>query len=320
MSSVKVRPLRDDLPFGSVIAGATVENLKDEAVRQQLKEVFETRGLMVFEDIEPSQTMQLSLSGVFGPLRDNPSLAINLVDGKNLPGVIEIKHDPEKSTIVEVDGKRLTAHLPWHFDQCYNDTLNRGGILRGVLIPPEGGLTGWADGIQLYEAISPDLRREIEGCKIMYRNDLIQDHMRFGRPRNFRELRVQKSFHEHYEKVMALPRAIHPAVWTRASGEKVLHLCPWFAVGIEGREDKAGDDLLEAVCQEVLSKMRAYYHSWKPTDMVMWDNWRMLHRSTGIDPQLGQARIMHRTTIQGDYGLGYFEGGRKGDAILERDV
>jgi taurine dioxygenase len=39
--------------------------------------------------------------------------------------------------------------------------------------------------------------------------------------------------------------------------------------------------------------------------MVIWDNWRVLHAVSGMDPSHG--RCMHRTTIKGDYGLGAFE-------------
>ena len=66
------------------------------------------------------------------------------------------------------------------------------------------------------------------------------------------------------------------------------------------------DKLLEAVCQEVIAKVHPYFHHWKASEMIVWDNWRMLHHGGGCDPR--HARLMHRTTIKGDYGLGYFEG------------
>jgi len=40
--------------------------------------------------------------------------------------------------------------------------------------------------------------------------------------------------------------------------------------------------------------------------MVLWDNWRMLHCACGVPPE--EKRIMRRTTIVGDYGLGRREG------------
>ena len=48
-----------------------------------------------------------------------------------------------------------------------------------------------------------------------------------------------------------------------------------------------------------------YFHTWNATDMVIWDNWRVLHSVSGSPPESG--RCMHRTTIAGDYGLGRFE-------------
>jgi taurine dioxygenase len=90
------------------------------------------------------------------------------------------------------------------------------------------------------------------------------------------------------------------------------------AVGIEGHEDPEGDELLAAVCREIISKGHAYHHQWKPTDMLVWDNWRMLHSVSGTNPKY--PRRMHRTTIKGDYGLGYFENNRQGDALLEMTV
>ena len=36
--------------------------------------------------------------------------------------------------------------------------------------------------------------------------------------------------------------------------------------------------------------------------MVLWDNWRVLHCASGVSPE--QTRVMHRTTIAGDYALG----------------
>ena len=69
---------------------------------------------------------------------------------------------------------------------------------------------------------------------------------------------------------------------------------------------------------EIRDKAVPYIHHWKPRDMVIWDNWRVLHSVNGCDPHY--PRRMHRTTIKGDYGLGYFENKGVGDKILEMTV
>jgi taurine dioxygenase len=304
MTSIKVGPLQHDLPFGARISGVTWQNLEDEAIRKQINDVFEDRGMIVFEDVEPSSKMQVAISTIFGPLKDHPVKTVPRVDQDAMPGVIEMKPDPKKACIVEVDGQPRMSWQPYHFDHCYNNELNRAGVLRSVVTPPEGGFTAFADGIQLYHAISPDLRRQIEGKNIIYTLDLLYAHQRFGLPKNFREVQPPADT-SILEIARSLPRAIHPAVWTRKTGEKVLHVSGYMAVGVEGHENPQGDELLETVCQEIRVKVRPYIHQWKPSDMVIWDNWRMLHEALGVDPKY--SRNVHRTTIKGDYGLGYWE-------------
>jgi taurine dioxygenase len=243
---------------------------------------------------------------------------VTRVDQNAMPGVIDMRHNPENGGIVEIKGKRLSQWLPWHFDHCYNNELNRAGVLRAVEIPPEGGMTGFADGIQLYNAISPELRDKIEDRNIIYTLNVDYSRMRFGVPENFSEIVPKPAVAQFNEDAKKMPRAIHPAVWTRQSGEKVLHVSPWMAEGLEGQETPEGDELLEAVCQEINRKVQPYFHQWSPTDMVIWDNWRMLHSVSGHDPSV--PRRMQRTTIKGDYGLGYFEGGAEGGPLLEMTV
>jgi taurine dioxygenase len=316
--SIKVEPLAEGLTFGARIRGMTLEALEDDEVRAEIRSIFEDRGLVVFSDLAPSGQMQLAISSVFGPLKDHPVPSVKRVDADLMPGVIDIRYEAEGATLVEVGGKVLWQWLPWHYDHCYNDQLNRAGVLRAIEIAPEGGLTGFADGVQLYEAVSPDLIDRIERCKVLYSLNLAFPDMRFGVPKGFRHLHSSASGRRVTDYAKKVSRAVHPAVWTRSTGEKVLHVSPWMAMGIEGQENPEGDALLEAVCQDMLAKAQTYFHKWEPTDMLVWDNWRLIHCATGLEP--GLSRRMHRTTIAGDYGLGYFEKGGAGDDILEMVV
>jgi taurine dioxygenase len=319
--TIAIEPLREELPFGVRITGVTEASLAQDEVRQRIRQAFEERGLIVFSGIEPSNRMQVALSAVFGPLKEHPVEAVDKVDPDALPGVIEISAHPDTCDIVEIEGRPYSSWLPWHFDHCYNNELNRAGVLRLVQGTPNGGQTCFADGIAMFEAMDPALRAEVERLSVIYSLDMQPDHIRFGRPENFRVLQVDPHQLAILEQAKVFPRALHPAVWTRASGEKVLHVSPWMAEGLEGREDPAGDALLQRLAEEVhrLADACCYVHDWQPTDMLIWDNWRMLHRVTGCTPP--HPRSIQRTTIKGDYGLGRFEDGRSGRyAALERAV
>jgi taurine dioxygenase len=67
--SITATPLRADLSFGSRINGVTEEALRDKAVCDEIRQVFQERGLILFEDMAPSNRMQVQLSLVFGPLQ-----------------------------------------------------------------------------------------------------------------------------------------------------------------------------------------------------------------------------------------------------------
>lgn len=316
MTDLVISPLREGLPFGVRIGGVTREATRDAATRAEINRLFRAHGVIVFEDVEPSDAMQVALSEVFGPLKEHPVKNVSRVDGEAMPGVVRIHSPAGSGGLVELQGKRLSHWLPWHFDHAYNDELNYAGILRATQIVPEGGLTGFADGIALYDAFPRDLLARIEGRTIIYTLDVQYDTMRFGVPGDFRVIERKPTPAGFEEEARRMPRALHPAVWTRDSGEKVLHISPWMAVGIVGMENAEGDALLEEVCQTInaLARDLSYFHKWRPTDMAIWDNTRVLHSVTGHDPSLD--RTMQRTTIKGDYGLGRFEDGAEGGKIL----
>jgi taurine dioxygenase len=302
MSGIEIAALQADLPFGVRVRGVGREALADPAVRHQLNEMFEASAVIVFEGVEPTSEMQVLISNVFGPLKDHPVKMVERLDQNKMPGVITIRTSPDMA-IVEINGKQLMTWQPWHFDHAYNNELNRAGVLRAEAIAPEDGLTGFVDGVQIYNDMAPKIRAKIEGKELIYTLDLRFRLQRFGLPKTFR---VVADMGEAGTKYAAtLPRSIHPAVWMRKTGEKVLHMTPYGWRGVVGMQQSEADALVSEVWAEVERVIKPYYHQWKPADMLIWDNWRSLHMASGCNPM--HERVMHRTTIKGDYGLGRWE-------------
>ena len=306
MALQDIRPLQDGLPFGIRIGGLTLQQLEDPATCREIDDLFIKHGMIVFEGVEQTDAMQLAISNCFGPLKEHPVKSLTRPDPDRMPGVIELRTVPGKG-IIEVDGKQRSHWLPWHFDHCYNDELNRAGVLRSVERVEEGGLTGFADGIALYKALPRELIARIEGKEVLYTLSTQYDELRFGKPAQYREIDPKPSSAEFKAQAAAMSRAIHPAVWTRPTGEKVLHVSSYMAQGLVGEENAEGDALLEAVCQAINEKAAecSYHHKWREGDMVIWDNLRMLHCVSGNNPK--DSRLMYRTTIKGDYGFGRWE-------------
>jgi taurine dioxygenase len=320
MAGIKVSNLSSEHNFGSRIEGLGWDNIDDPAVRDEINAVFEARGMIVFADMEPSAKMQVAVSKVFGPLKDHPTKSTPRDEetGDAEQGVIDMHYKPSDGSndaggLVEIGGQVLARYSPWHFDHCYNNELNRAGVLRAPINAPEGGRTGFMDGIELYRNFPKDLLAQIEGLNVIYTLDTRLNKMRFGVNFGiFNEAGHDAQAAALLKEVAIFPRAMHPAVWTRKTGEKVLHIGPWMSVGVEHHEDPEFEAVYDEICHAIerLGKgTSAYWHDWKPTDMVIWDNWRMLHAVEGCDAKYERQTL--RTTIKGDYGLGYFEDGKK---------
>ena len=115
MTSIMVKPLSDGLSFGARVSGVTQESLQDEAVRKQLTDLFQDRGLIVFEDVEPTSQMHVAISNVFGPLKDHPVAAVPRADQETMPGVIDMRCEPNGAGVVEIEEQATCAVAPLAF-------------------------------------------------------------------------------------------------------------------------------------------------------------------------------------------------------------
>ncbi|GAA0333317.1 hypothetical protein GCM10009087_49440 [Sphingomonas oligophenolica] len=208
--------------------------------------------------------------------------------------------------LFEVNGDLLGGYIPWHSDQVFTAATNHGGILRVAHQPEAGGNTGFVDQIEAYDALSVDLKERVEGLEVVYRlkagtipnfTFLPRQHIKLVRPHPF-----QASIDAKIESG-GYPPVVHPLVFAQpGTGRKVLNLSPMFADSILGLDAAESDGLLQTLAFHITDEVRAYDHEWQPGDLVLWDNWRMLHCARGIPD--GMYREVHRTSIAGDYALG----------------
>jgi taurine dioxygenase len=297
----RVRPLSDRLRFGSVVSDLDLASLEDPEVRRSLKALWIERGLVVFEGTTTDELGHIALSSVFGtpevhPLRDPAK--------PGCPELSDIRFDAVFGEIYEfADQSRRGAWLPWHFDLVYTDRINHGGILRPIVVPEEGGETGFIDQIAAYDALPDRLKERIEGLDVVYRFDIDASRQRYGATPGLRMVRMDPRSKKLMDRPGAFPEIVHPLVFEQPeTGRKVLNVSPWFALGVEEMDGPEGASLLAEVIAYALNERGAYYHKWVDTDLVLWDNWRMMHCALGVPD--GTVRHLQRTTILGDYGRG----------------
>lgn len=296
----QVRPLADGLAFGSVVTGLEPASLDDPGVARALYDLWIDRGLVVFRGLPGGLATHVRLSRVFGEPELHP---LRVTGFDRPPEISDIKYDPADGDVYELGGAELGGFLPWHFDLVYVARINHGGILRPVALPSRGGATGYIDQIAAYDALPAELKKRIAGRSVVYRFDIDAGHMRYGKPEGLRMLRMSSRAAVVMEQIERYPAVVHPLVYEqRETGRKVLNFSPWFALGVDGMSEDEGDALLHEVARHCLDESRAYFHRWSMDEMVLWDNWRMMHCATGVPRD--ESRHMQRTTIAGDYGMG----------------
>jgi taurine dioxygenase len=296
----KVEKLREGLGFGRQVLGLASNDIEREAVRRELIDYWINDGLILFRDSDVTPEFQIELSRVFGELEIHP---IGELRDADHPELITLVSDQHKEGLFEVDGLECVAFLPWHSDLVFVDRINHGGLLTAKSITSWGGETGFIDQVLAYDLLPPALKDEIETLEVVYQLCVNPGYSRYGTRSTVRTIRVSD-----FEKSVGprldadFPPVVHPLVFVQPdTGRKVLNLSPFGALHILGHDDEAGHALLQRLVDHLVS-CPAYHHSWRPSEMLLWDNWRMAHSVTGAPPS--EIRVMQRTTITGDYGLG----------------
>jgi taurine dioxygenase len=304
MMKLETRPLSDSV--GVEVIGFEPGRPIDGDMRRALEDIFVEHGVMLFRGAGRSVEMHVALSRCFGELEHHPVKEV-WVEGH--PELIDLVTKPQEagkpvSPVYEVEGRARAGWLPWHADLFYMAQINRGGILRAVTIPTEGGKTGFIDRIRLYETLPEGIKTRIDGLSVVYTFQPDMAQQKYGMPDGLKLVASSDILDNLMARVERdFPPVVHPMVYVQAeTGRKVLNVSPLHATHIQGMEGEAGDALLAEVIDHCMKPGNAYHHDWAENDLVLWDNWRTLHSAEGVPVDC--TRLMQRTTIKGDYGKG----------------
>jgi taurine dioxygenase len=316
---LKTRPLSPHI--GLEILGIDLEQDLDPKIMAQIKAAWIQAGVLLFRDSGHSTEAQMRLSHCFGELQPSANKELNL--GSN-PYLLNLAYDPESTrawtaTLYEVGGQVRAGWLGWHWDQSFVPKIIRGAVLRMIRVPQTDGETGFIDAIGAYDRLPARLRQRIEDLEVVYQFVRIDEteRNRFGFPKDLRAIRnpdVEALKSKEGITGNEFPPVVHPLVITQPeTGRKALKLSPMHAQYILGLETEESDALLHELADHIVDPRFAYFHSWKLDDMLVWDNWRVIHSANGVPPD--QARHVQRTTIIGDYGQGRYL-----DPALDKDA
>lgn len=201
---------------------------------------------------------------------------------------------------IKQDDRYIGAHdagMFWHSDGPFLPTPHGPSALHALEVPTneEGrplGDTHFANTAAAYDALPAGMKAKLEGLRAV--NSMAR---RF-------ELAVASgvqgsSAHAHSREKGEELEAVHPVVRVHpVTGRKCLYVTDGYTTRILGLPTEESQALIRELTSHVVKPEFCYTHSWRPHDLVMWDNCASQHKAT-FDYKLPQRRLMHRTTLVG---------------------
>lgn len=303
MSQLTVTPLNN---VGVQVSGFDINQPMTAAMQQELRDIWHQHAILLFRDQDIDPEKQIEFSRIFGPLEMHP---LKTTTSEEYPElfVLENGGEMDKYNTAFYDGEEIVNRLIWHMDLHYTGKPNRGALLRAVHIAQEDGLTGFGDLTKAYNALDAATQEKISNIEVAYKFEMQRIKWRFADNRGYKPgpFSPKKPADVGFPD---FPDAIYPAVVTHpATGDKVLEIVEQFLDRViepekAGMSNDEADDLLKMLVEHTRKEEFHYWHDWEPGDMVLWDNWRAMHCTTGT--RAGVKRLIHRTTIEGDQTLG----------------
>ncbi len=278
--AVTVRPLTPAV--GAEVGGVDLARLSD-ADFAVLERAWHEHAVLLLRGQNLGDDDLLAFSRRLGPLDPPPNQERGRISPPGFPDIYVVSNvlDPQGDPI----GALGAGEAVWHTDMSYLETPPDASMLYALEIPPTGGNT-WFCGMQAaYSALSPDLKRAIDGKRIKHDGTYNSGgYLRQG---------VTPTDDPHQA-----PGARHPAVLKHpANGRPTLYLGRRRNSYIEGMSPAESDAVLETLWAHIAQPRFIYEHVWRLGDLVLWDNRSTMHRR---DPFDGAARrVMHRTQIKG---------------------
>lgn len=274
-SRVEVRPISG--AGGAEIFGVDVGQELDDGTIGEIRDALNEHCVVFFRDQEIDTAQQKAFARRFGPIFIHPNFATVMED----PEVVMVRREPGDVSYVGED---------WHTDTTMCAEPPMGAILYGIDVPPYGGDTMFANQYLAYDALSPTMKRLLEGLRAVHSD------INIAGPRASRnKLRSTKN---RDDDAWRETRSLHPIVRTHPeTGRKCLFVNHSYTIGIEGMTDAEGKALLGFLLDHGHRPEFTFRFRWHKGSIAFWDNRSAKHIALGDTGPF--RRLMRRVQISG---------------------
>jgi taurine dioxygenase len=272
---IEVTPLAGAL--GAEISGIDMAQPLGNQLFQEVHDALIENQVIFFRDQDITPAQHVDFARQFGTLQVHPL-------------VPHLDDHPEVLVLESKDEKRNAANA-WHSDLTFSKEPPLGSILLARTVPERGGDTIWADMYAAYEALSPAMKRYLDGMTAIHHAGGAQfekthekDDARGGEVKEIKQV---------------IAPAEHPIVRTHPeTGRKALYVNSIFTQRIRGVTRKESRAILDHLLDHLRTPEFTCRFHWEQNSVAFWDNRCTQHYA--IADYGGAHRLMHRVTVNGD--------------------
>lgn len=234
----------------------------DDAMVCDLRRLLGDHGVLIFTEQVAGDQEFLGFLRAFGALTFTA-------------GETPVPNHPDLNVISNV-GRTTPPRSEFHVDTSYVRRPPAYTALRTVQVPAQGGETLFTNQYRAYDTLPPGVRAQLAGRQMTHR---VTGVAGLG-PDDETE-------------------AQHPIFRTHPlSGRTSLYLStPARCVAISGMGDAEATRTVQYLFDHSTAPENVLRHTWRPGDVVMWDNGCVLHKADHSD--VDGDRVMHRGMVAG---------------------
>ena len=271
--------------FVAEVSPVELRKASDRDTLEQIRAGMDRYAVLVFRDQAFSGMEQAEFAQRFdGQLHAKTGAAAIAKSHFGNEALTDISNVDEGGEIFQSNDRRRQYGLGnrlWHTDASFQDPPGRYSMLFSMVVPPVAADTEFADMRSAYDALSYDMKAQLEGLRVQHSIAYSRRLLGF----------------EFSEKEMeSLTGAVHPLVRTLLNGRKSLYLASHAAAIVDWPLAEARL-LLRDLTEHATQPRYVYRHSWRVGDLVIWDNRTTMHRATPFDDTKYRRELRRVTTL-----------------------
>jgi alpha-ketoglutarate-dependent taurine dioxygenase len=268
-TGMQVRELSPEL--GAEISGLDLSGPLDAAQSQQLRDVFDDRGVLVFRESDLDLSVQnwLTYMLIGKPEDAAPALA-------ERAGKLSLVSNREDQGIAPY------GRLLWHTDSMWSPTPFNAISLYGQSVEQPSVPTTFASGVVAWNRLSEDLKARLSEMHA----GQISGQVDRGRYATGETLKVIR---EHDITTITPIAYTHPR-----TGRTILYVGEQNTREIVELDPAESEELLIQLFDHIYDPAHTLTHEWRQGDLVIWDNLAVQHGRPDVALE-GPARTLRKT-------------------------